>query len=357
MNSIKGLIKNGRIWTGKEFVLGDVAIDNGIVVGLGGKQEIDGWFEFDAKCAIISAGLVDTHMHMQNISCDEFGIPAESSCYPFGVTTANDASAEKGTKEYISKLSIGASCFVCVKTRDNHADLDDARKRLEEYGEYALGLKVFFDTSDKGLRDATPLKEVVAFAKEKGLKVMVHTTNSPIKAYEIVEILSSGDIFTHIYHGGNNQTLEDDYLAFKLAKQKGVIMDAGMAGGVHTDFKVAKTCVENGFIPDTISTDLTCCSAFMRGGKYGMTECLSILHYLGMSEEELLLATTHNAALALGKSDECGMLKVGGVADIAVLDYTDNGFDITDKASNNIKCDKGYECLLTIKRGCVVYRR
>ncbi len=357
MNSVKGVIKNGRIWTGTEFISGDVAIDEGVIVGLGGKQEIDGWFLYDAKGAVISAGLVDTHMHMQNISCDEFGTPAESSIYPFGVTTANDASAEKGTKEYISKLSIGASCFVCVKTRDNHADLNDARKRLEEYGEYALGLKVFFDVSDKALIDATPLKEVVAFAKEKGLKVLVHTSNSPITASKIVEILSSGDIFTHIYHGGNNTTAEDDFLAFRLARKKGVIMDTGMAGGVHTDFAVAKNCIENGFIPDTISTDLTCCSAFIRGGKYGMTGCLSILRYLGISEENLLRGATYNAAKALGKADKCGTLKIGGAADLTVLEYTNNGFDITDKAGNNIKCDKGYECLLTIKNGCVVYRK
>lgn len=30
---------------------------------------------------------------------------------------------------------------------------------------------------------------------------------------------------------------------------------------------------------------------------------------------------------------------------------------LVDTHMHNIRCDKGYECLLTVKNGCLVYRR
>ena len=58
----------------------------------------------------------------------------------------------------------------------------------------------------------------------------------------------------------------------------------------------------------------------------------------------------------LGKESEWGYLRVGRIADIAVLDYTDEGFDLTDKAENHIGSQKGYRCVLTVSDGQVVYR-
>ena len=41
---------------------------------------------------------------------------------------------------------------------------------------------------------------------------------------------------------------------------------------------------------------------------------------------------------------------------LAVLEYTDGGFDLTDKAENHIESKKGYRCVLTVSDGQVVYR-
>ena len=87
-----------------------------------------------------------------------------------------------------------------------------------------------------------------------------------------------------------------------------------------------------------------------------MTMCMSIARSLGMREEEIFKSITSTPARTLGKDGEWGYLKVGRNADIAVFDYKDEGFDLTDKAGNRIYSDKGYRCVLTVSDGQVVYR-
>jgi len=75
-----------------------------------------------------------------------------------------------------------------------------------------------------------------------------------------------------------------------------------------------------------------------------------------MSVEALFRAVTSHPATALGKAEEWGYLKVGRCADLAVLAYTDEGFDLTDRAGNRIKSKRGYRCVLTVADGRVVYQ-
>ena len=87
-----------------------------------------------------------------------------------------------------------------------------------------------------------------------------------------------------------------------------------------------------------------------------MTMCMNIAKTLGMREEDIFRAVTSSPAKALGKEQEWGYLRVGTRADIAVFDYTDEGFDLTDHVGNHIRNSEGYRCVLTISDGQVVYR-
>ena len=87
-----------------------------------------------------------------------------------------------------------------------------------------------------------------------------------------------------------------------------------------------------------------------------MTMCMNIARHLGMSEADIFRAVTSSPAKALSKDAEWGYLKVGRCADIAVLEYADEGFDLTDKAGNHISSKDGYRCVLTVAFGEVAYR-
>jgi len=227
---------------------------------------------------------------------------------------------------------------------------------IEKYGEKVVGIKVYFDTQISDVQDIKPLYEIVEFAEKKNFIIMVHSSNSPVSMQELLGTLRKGDILTHAYHGGENNVSEDGFECIKSAKSRGVIIDAGLAGYVHTDFKVFEDAISCGAVPDVISTDITRFSAYKRGGRYGMTMCMSIAKHLGMSEEDIFRAVTSSPAKALGKENEWGCLKVGRCADITVLDYTNEGFDLTDKAGNHIESENGYRCVLTVADGELVYR-
>lgn len=184
---------------------------------------------------------------------------------------------------------------------------------------------------------------------------MVHTTDSKIPMRDILTTLRKGDIFTHAYHGGKNNVAEDNFESLKAAKQRGVIVDAGLAGNVHTDFKIFENAILHGVAPDIISTDITKLSAYKRGGIYGMTMCMSIARKLGMAENEVFRAVTLSSAKAL-KKENIGFLRAGGNADISVFDYTKGCFNLTDRNGNNIADNKSYRCVLTIADGEIVYR-
>ena len=286
----------------------------------------------------------------------EFGLHAELSSIPFGVTAAADACGAYGDKALLDTFLLKNVIFVPAELRNNKAYFDSAEKMLGKYKEKAIGIKVCFDTQISDVQDIKPLCEIVKFAEEKNLIVMVHSSNSPVSMAELLGALRKGDILTHTYHGGTNNVSEDRFECIKTAKKRGVIIDAGLAGYVHTDFKVFEDAISCGAVPDIISTDITRFSAYKRGGRYGMTMCMSIAKHLGMSEEDIFRAVTSAPAKALGKENEWGCLKADRCADVAVFDHTDEGFDLTDKAGNRVVSETGYRCVLTVADGELVYR-
>lgn len=352
----KILIKNGRLWDGEQFFFADVLTDGNVIAKIEEGLTEPADYTYDASGKTVSAGLVDLHVHMKGFASEKYGIEPHMSSFPFGVTAVNDAGSEHGSQALLEALGVKNTVFVGSRIRENHADLSFSEALLAKYGERAIGIKVYFDTTLSAVRDLTPLKEICAYARSRALKVMVHCSHSPTPMAEIVATLSAGDILTHIYHGGENSCVEKDFEAFKLAKQKGVVLDAGFAGYVHTDFGNFKSATKAGFLPDTVSTDITCCSAYKRGGRYGMTLCMNLAKTVGIGEEELFRAVTSSPAKVLGKEKEWGALKVGRGADIAVLEPANEGFDLTDNVGNRIFNTEGYRCVLTVADGQIVYR-
>ncbi len=349
------LIKNGRVWDGEQFYYADVLTEDGIIAQIGPDlQQEKPSYVYDAAGQTVTAGLVDCHMHMAGISSDVYGIQPELGCLPFGVTAAADAGANRGSHMLLAGMSVKNVVFADSVIANNHLNPTATRRHLALFGEKAIGIKLFFDAESERVWDITPLQEVCAFARERNLKVTVHCNHSPTPMVDIVETLAPGDILTHIFHGGENNCTENGFAALRLAKEKGVVLDAGFAGFVHTDFGVLRSAFAAGQFPDTISTDLTKSSAYKRGGRYGLTMCMSMARTAGMAEEDIFRAVTTAPARALGQS--WGRLHEGGPADIAVLDYTNEPFRLTDRAGNTLENSQGYRCKLTVSNGVVLFR-
>ena len=352
----KILIKNGRVFDGESFFFADV-LTNGDKIE---KIEPDicdkANFVFDATGKTVTPGLVDMHVHMLLHPTDQYGIQTEMSCFPFGVTAAADAGRTRGDLTVLNSFAVKNLVFVNVHVHKNHIDSENLEEAIARFGNKVVGIKIYFDSTLSDLTDITPLREASSFAKSRGLRLMVHCSNSPSSMTEILEALNPGDILTHAFHGKMNTAADDEFESMRNAKARGIIIDGGFAGNNHVNFAVLKKAIDCGVLPNSISTDITKFSAYTRGGRYGMTMCMSIAKHLGMSEEDIFRAVTSSPAKALGKEHEWGSLYVGGAADIAVINYTNEGFSLTDEDKNHIESESGYRCELTVSDGQVVYK-
>ncbi|MBO5889322.1 MAG: amidohydrolase family protein [Clostridia bacterium] len=350
------LIKNGRVWDGSKFFFADVLINGDNIEKIKANIAEPLELTIDATGKIVSSGLIDIHAHLLVQENDSFGTPADASCFPFGVTSVVDAGRTSGDYDVLNAFKVKNLIFVTAYIQKNHVRFDLLEEAIIRYKDKVVGIKVYFDTTQSEVINVTPLAEICKFAKFKNLRVMVHCANSPTPLSEILEMLNENDILTHSFHGGINNASEDDYKSIVTAQKRGVIIDTGFAGNVHTDFSIFKNAIKKGVLPNTISTDITKYSAFTRGGNYGMTMCMSMAKFMGMTEEAVFKSVTSTPSKILGKSKEWGFLKEGRKADIAILEFTNEGFSLTDKNNNHIESENGYRCILTILNGQVVYK-
>jgi predicted amidohydrolase len=350
------LIKNGRVWDGEKFFEADVLVEEGLISKIGTALECPKAFVFDAAGMTVSPGLVDSHVHFLGPEPDLYGINPEMSCIPFGVTAAADAGGAHADKYLADNFLVKNVTFVRVPIKDDNAEFAFTEKRMALYGDKVIGVKVYFDTCKPDVRSNRPLAQICEYAKAHGLKVMVHCSDSPTAMADYLPLLSPGDILSHAYHGTPHNAGEDDFAALQEAKARGIVIDTGNAGHIHTGFDVFKRAIAKGILPDTISTDITRSSAYHRGGRYGLPMCMSMARAAGMQEADIFRAVTSTPARVLGKEGQWGVLKEGQTADIAVLEYGNDGFELTDRFGGTLSSEKGYRCKLTVANGVLVWR-
>lgn len=349
------LIRNGTVWDGNALYKSDILICGGIIKKISKSIDEKADFCFDAENMIVSAGLTDFHTHIKGISPEHIGIDYEKISYPFGVTHLVDASAEIGDINNILKSNIDISVLARVHIFGNKADFSLTEEILEKYSDKVIGLKVYLDTSFTEVTDARPLAEICEYARKRNLFVTVHTANSPISMLEVVNTLSKGDIISHAFHGGKNNAAENNFIALKTAKAKGVLLDSAFSMGYHIDYSIFKDAINKGFLPDIISTDITKEQEYVGKEKYGITTCMSIAEKCGMSKEEIFKTVTVNPAKRIKNQNNQGHLKIGKKADIAVIKRETKKLEIGDTKNNIIYFDNVFNCVLTVNGNEIRY--
>ena len=353
---MKILIQNGLVFDGAKFIEADILTEDAVILKIAPNIQAEANYTYDARGQLIAPGLVDAHVHLSGPEADLYGIHPELCAIPFWVTAVADAGGACASKALVDTYLLKSVTFVKVPIRDNQPHFEWTEDKLKQYGGHAIGLKAYFDTATRNVTDAKPLAQICDYAREKGLKVMVHCTNSPVPMGEFLECLAPGDIVTHAFHGGVHTAAEDSYQALLAAQKRGIIVDTGFAGYVHTDFAVFRGAIQKGLIPNCISTDITRNSIYKRGGRYGLTMAMSMAQTAGMTREQVLQAVTVNPARALGKEGVWGVLREGGCADLCALEYGDHGYSLTDRNGNTLADEKGYRCKLCLANGLMVWR-
>ena len=169
----------------------------------------------------------------------------------------------------------------------------------------------------------------------------------------VTDKLRPGDISTHMFRAPVPYVDKEGKLLKYLgqARQRGVKFDVGHGGGSFV-FRNATPSAQQGFYPDSISTDLH--TGSMNGAMMDMVTTMSKLLVLGVPLKEVVRESTDNPAREI-KHPELGHLGVGTVADLAVLNLMTGRFAYADASNGQIEGSQRLFCEMTFKDGKVVW--
>ncbi len=141
--------------------------------------------------------------------------------------------------------------------------------------------------------------------------------------------LRPGDIYTHMYsglRGEQDAQTGGPSAAMLVGRKRGIYFDVGHGGGSFK-WSVATPLVKDGFLPDSISTDLHIAS--MNAGMKDELNVASKMMTLGLTVPQVVEEMTSHPAHEI-QHDELGNLSIGAVADVAVLRLEHGRFSFVD---------------------------
>jgi dihydroorotase len=154
-------------------------------------------------------------------------------------------------------------------------------------------------------------------------------TASPLP--EILTLLKPGDIVTHMYAPPPHGIFDDSGRVLPevlAARKRGIWFDIGNGRVAHIAWAEAERGLKQKFPPDTISSDWT--DAGRTDQVFDFPNVLSKFLVLGMAVDQVIAMGTTNAARAVASFKDLGTLRVGAVADVAVLELRDGQFEFVD---------------------------
>jgi dihydroorotase len=350
------VVKGGELLDPSQTLRGkrDIGIRNAVIAAVEAEIPAERAKQvLDVGGKLVFPGLVDLHAHVYHQG-SALGLPADELVPYSGTTTyvsAGDAghNSFSAFKHYIiaqarSRIyaflhisSIGLTGFpVGEMLNIDYADVDAAAKVLAENPEVLLGMKVRETANVVGGNGLEPLKRAIAAAERSGTngRVMCHIGDAPGALSDLLDLLRPGDILTHAYSGAGNNTVQNGKLleAALRAKQRGVIIDVGHGGGSF-DYTVAEPAIQQGLVPDTISSDVHAVSVNTPGMPF-LPWVMSKFLNLGFSLEQVVAMATINPAKIIGRVEKLGTLQLGAAADISVMELVEGPVGFVDTRAN-----------------------
>ncbi len=372
------LIQGGRVIDHSQSIdaVRDVAISNGQIALVAesipasqARQVID------ARNRIVSPGLIDIHTHVFP-RVGPYGIEPDPYCVGRGVTTAVDAGTSgartfpalrhdvlERSQTRVRALLHVVSIGMVAGSTPNMGELEDLRycvpemavKTAEANQDYIVGFKIRFSKQYTGPNDLEGMKRARRAADDARLPLMIHIGGSFTPLPELLAYLKPGDVVTHSFNAHPHGLLDGEgkvIAAVAEARQRGVLFDVGHGAGSFS-FDVMKRCMDQNFLPDTISSDLY--SANVNGPVYDLLTTLSKFLLLGMSLPDVLRRCTLASAGVFKYGSELGTLKAGVEADVSVLSVQKGDFTFTDSEGQTRTGREKLVPVVTVRAGKTVY--
>ena len=341
----------------------------------------------DVTGLYVTPGLIDIHVHLAHggASLDWFEPNASPNIQPLGLQA--DTMLNSGLTTVVDAGSSGAKTFL----REKHEAIDHSKIRvlaflnivaagmnsgkeqdvaemdpklcaqtIDRYPDVIVGVKTAHYWTEKPWDAAHPPWAAVDRAVECGklanVPLMVDFwPRPPERSYEdlILKHMRPGDIHTHVFAQqfpilDANGKVNDFLLE---ARRRGIIFDVGH-GAASFWFRNAVPAVKQGFVPDSISTDLH--TGNINGSVVDFITTMSKFLAMGVPLPDLIRRATVNPAAEI-RRPELGTLTVGRDADIAVIKLEKGRFGYTDCGNARMTGDVKLVNRLTVRAGHIVY--
>ena len=377
------LLKNGTVIDPASGLLGqkDIAVAEGKIAAIDDNIPAE-----SALCLVnlqgllVTPGLIDFHCHMfpyfpveaSSLYC----INPDAHLFQNGVTAAVDTGTS-GPRDFIhfkeqvlDKARARLFAFVNIADRGmldfecenqpRHFVPEIAAAMVKSYPKQVIGIKTAHYWVGKPFDKEHPpwasVEAAIQAAEASHSRALIDFQPTlPERTYPdlLLNILRPGDIHAHMYAQQfpvlNEEGKVNDFLW--QAKKRGILFDLGHGSGSFW-FRNAIPSFKQGYLPDTLSTDLYMNN--VAGPVFGLVHILSKYLSMGMELMEIIRRVTIGPADIIG-CEEIGRLAVGKPADIAVLKELTGDFAFPDCGGARMRGNKRLECAMTLKDGKVVY--
>ncbi|HEX5482221.1 MAG TPA: amidohydrolase/deacetylase family metallohydrolase [Terriglobia bacterium] len=340
----------------------------------------------DVHGLYVTPGLIDIHVHITQggAPLNWFSPDARSHIRPYmvnadeflqsGVTTAVDAGTagadtfleekeevtDHSPVRVLSWLNIVADGMSGgLEQNVDQMDVQKCVNTIHKYRQYIVGVKTAHYWTEKPWdpehQPWVGVDRAEACGRMAGVPIMVDFFPRPGRPYSelILKKMRPGDIHTHVFaqqfpivlpNGKVNPIMWE-------ARKRGVIFDVGH-GGASFWFRNAMPAVQQGFLPDSISTDLHDGSIVQLA--MSLNNVMSKFLAMGETLEDVIQETTVNPAREIHRTD-LGTLSVGSVADIAVLQLLHGHFSYMDDGYARQDGNEKLITQMTVRAGAIVF--
>ena len=338
----------------------------------------------DVSGLYVTPGLIDIHYHVGHGGAPlnwfapearsrtaPLGVPADLALAA-GVTTVVDAGTAgadtflQEKEEVIDNAKVRVLAFLNVVANGMNGGLEQTVDQMDpqlcaqtigKFPDLIVGVKTAHYWTEKPWDAAHPPWAAVDQAIECGrlanVPVMFDFWPRPERTYAdlILKKARPGDIHTHVFAQQFPILLADGKLNPILteARQRGVFFDVGHGAGSFW-FRNAVPAVKQGFIPDSMSTDLHLGDFTV----LSMTEVMSKFLAMGVPLEDLIRRSTVNPANEI-RRPELGTLSIGREADVAVLEVLHGHFGYIDDGVARMDGNVKLVARMTIRAGRILY--
>lgn len=326
----------------------------------------------DARGLYVTPGIIDIHAHVY-AGTGLRALTGDSSLYPdpfsfrTGVTTMVDAGTA-GWRNFpdfrervIDRAKTRVLAFLNIsdagmapegENKVEGMDAEQAARMARQHSDVIVGYKVAH-YSKEGWPD---IDNAIKASGPGGPPIMVDfgfTQGERNLANLLRDKLRAGDIYTHCYSGHRDELIEGGRLnpAMPDGRRRGVLFDVGHGAGSFY-WNIAVPAFEQGFLPDTISTDLH--TGSMNAGMKDMPNVMSKVLNLGVPLAEVVRMSTWAAAQAI-RRPALGHLDAGAEADITLFRLEKGDFGFVDAAGARHEGNQRIAVEMTIRAGAVAW--